>query len=105
MLVLSSSVMKFRWSFTAGWAAEQVVYGNVTTGAESDLEKVTQIARQMVGRWGMNDRIGLVTVLPATEDDGPFGSRRLVSEHTMEIIDDEVRKLVEHCDEIGDNLE
>ena len=38
-----------------GRAAEQVVYGNVTTGAESDLEKVTQIARQMVGRWGMSD--------------------------------------------------
>ena len=43
-----------------GRAAEEIVYGNVTTGAESDLEQVTNIARQMVGRWGMSDRIGLV---------------------------------------------
>ncbi len=50
-----------------GRAAEEIVYGNVTTGAESDLEQVTRIARQMVGRWGMSDRIGLVSVLPGPE--------------------------------------
>ena len=41
-----------------GMAAEQVVYGNVSTGAESDLDQVSRIARQMVGRWGMSPRIG-----------------------------------------------
>ena len=47
-----------------GRAAEEVVYGEITTGAESDLQQLTQIARQMVGRWGMSDKVGPVTVLP-----------------------------------------
>ncbi len=41
------------------------MYGAITTGAESDLEQSAAIARQMVGRWGMSEEIGLVTVLPA----------------------------------------
>ena len=54
-----------------GRAAEELVFQDVTTGAELDLEQVTAIARRMVGRWGMSPRIG-ATVLPA--DDGrPFG--------------------------------
>jgi cell division protease FtsH len=48
-----------------GRAAEEVVFGAPSTGAESDLEQLTQIARGMVGRWGMSDVIGPVTVLPA----------------------------------------
>ena len=47
-----------------GRAAEDLVYGEMTTGAESDLEQVASIARQMVGRWGMSEAIGPVTVLP-----------------------------------------
>ena len=39
-----------------GRAAEEVIYGDLTTGAESDLEQATRIARQMVGRWGMSER-------------------------------------------------
>ena len=52
-----------------GRAAEELVYGNVTTGAESDLEQVTRIARQMVGRWGMSEAIGPVSVLPGPNDE------------------------------------
>ena len=48
-----------------GRAAEELVYGDITTGAESDLEQVTRIARQMVGRWGMSEAIGPVSILPA----------------------------------------
>jgi cell division protease FtsH len=47
-----------------GRVAEEVVYGKITTGAESDLEQLSQIARQMVGRWGMNEHLGPVTLLP-----------------------------------------
>ena len=47
-----------------GRASEEVVYGDVTTGAESDLDHASQIARQMAGRWGMSPAIGPVTVLP-----------------------------------------
>ena len=52
-----------------GRAAEELVYGDVTTGAESDLEQVTRIARQMVGRWGMSEVIGPVSVLPGPDDE------------------------------------
>ena len=48
-----------------GRAAEELVYADITTGAESDLEQVTRIARQMVGRWGMSDAIGPASILPA----------------------------------------
>ena len=54
-----------------GRVAEETVYGTITTGAESDIEQVTAIARQMVGRWGMSEAIGFVSVIPA-EARGPF---------------------------------
>ncbi len=83
-----------------GRAAEEIIYGNVTTGAESDLEQVTRIARQMVGRWGMSERIGLVTVLPGPGEEsplfpgmGPGG----VSDETRELVDEEVRRIVDEC--------
>ena len=82
-----------------GRAAEEIVYGNVTTGAESDLEQVTHIARQMVGRWGMSDVIGLVSVIPAPGEEqfyGPGGAVQ-VSDDTRELVDREVRRIVEGC--------
>jgi cell division protease FtsH len=82
-----------------GRAAEELVYGNVTTGAESDLEQVTSIARQMVGRWGMSEVIGLVSVLPAPGEEqfyGPGGPVQ-VSDETRELVDREVRRIVEAC--------
>ena len=82
-----------------GRAAEELVYGNVTTGAESDLEQVTSIARQMVGRWGMSDVIGLVSVIPAPGEEqyyGPGGPVQ-VSDDTRELVDREVRRIVDAC--------
>jgi cell division protease FtsH len=74
------------------------VYGNVTTGAESDLEKVTQIARRMVGRWGMSDAVGPVTVLPGPADDPMlFPGVDTVAPRTRELVDAEVRRIVEEC--------
>jgi cell division protease FtsH len=81
-----------------GRAAEQLVFGNVTTGAESDLEQVTAIARQMIGRWGMSDAIGPVSVLPNPGGESWFpGDARSPSEATRELIDTEARKLIEAC--------
>jgi cell division protease FtsH len=82
-----------------GRAAEEVVYGDVTTGAESDLEKVTQIARRMVGRWGMSDAIGPVAVLPGPNDDGAglFPGVDPVAPKTRELVDAEVRRIVDEC--------
>ncbi|MDP2710755.1 MAG: ATP-dependent zinc metalloprotease FtsH [Solirubrobacteraceae bacterium] len=92
-----------------GRAAEELVYGNVTTGAESDLEQVTSIARQMVGRWGMSDVIGLVSVLPPPGEEQHYGPLQ-VSDDTRELVDREVRRIVEACYErarrmLADNRE
>jgi cell division protease FtsH len=83
-----------------GRAAEELIYGAVTTGAESDLEQATALARQMVGRWGMSDEIGLVTVL-AAEGTGPYGlfGEANTSERTRQILDAEVRKIADQCHE------
>jgi cell division protease FtsH len=80
-----------------GRAAEELVYGNVTTGAESDLDQATALARHMVGRWGMSEAIGLVTVLPP-DGTGPYAlAGDAVSERTRQAIDDEVRRIAEEC--------
>jgi cell division protease FtsH len=79
-----------------GRAAEEIVYGSVTTGAESDLEQVTNIARQMVGRWGMSEEIGLVSVLPPPGESFYPGAEPS-SEATRELIDREVRRIVDSC--------
>ncbi|MEX0666819.1 MAG: ATP-dependent zinc metalloprotease FtsH, partial [Acidimicrobiia bacterium] len=77
-----------------GRAAEEVVFGSMTTGAENDLVQVTRIARSMVGRWGMSEAIGPVTVIEEQRD--PF-TRSEVSESTQELIDTEVRRIVDEC--------
>jgi cell division protease FtsH len=78
-----------------GRVAEEVVYGKITTGAESDLEQLTQIARQMVGRWGMSEKVGPITVL-SNDGQGPMypGSSE-VSPHAQALIEDEVHRIVE----------
>jgi len=79
-----------------GRAAEEVVFGDMTTGAESDLDQVSNIARQMVGRWGMSEAIGPVTVLPPPGSESPFGLDGMAPA-TKELIDREVRKIVDDC--------
>jgi cell division protease FtsH len=80
-----------------GRAAEEVVYDKITTGAESDIEQLTNIARQMVGRWGMSDKVGPITVLPS-EANGPlFPGSSETSAETQRLIDDEVRRLVDEA--------
>jgi cell division protease FtsH len=78
-----------------GRVAEEIVYGMITTGAESDIQQLTQIARQMVGRWGMSEAVGPIAVLPA-EGEGMFlpGASE-TSQKTQELIDAEVRRLVD----------
>jgi cell division protease FtsH len=79
-----------------GRAAEDVVFGTITTGAESDLVQVTRIARQMVGRWGMSEAVGPVSVL-SDENRDPFPWNNQVSAHTQQLIDTEVRRIVDDC--------
>ncbi|MET0554933.1 MAG: ATP-dependent zinc metalloprotease FtsH [Vicinamibacteria bacterium] len=77
-----------------GMAAEQEVFGVVTSGAESDLESVTRIARSMVGRWGMSERIGAVSVLPAEGDPGPMIAS---SSALLDLVDEEVHRISDEC--------
>jgi cell division protease FtsH len=71
----------------------------MTTGAESDLEQATRIARQMAGRWGMSERIGPVSVLPGPNDEPMlFPGAGEASEHTRELVDEEVRRILEECE-------
>jgi cell division protease FtsH len=78
-----------------GRVAEEIVFGTITTGAESDIDQVTTIARQMIGRWGMSDAIGFVRVLPA-DGRGSFPGRSdESSEATQRVLDEEVRQLIE----------
>ncbi|MGH9308840.1 MAG: AAA family ATPase, partial [Vicinamibacterales bacterium] len=76
-----------------GMAAEQEVFAVVTTGAESDLETVTRIARSMVGRWGMSERIGTLSVLPADGDPRMAG----ISDGLLDAVDEEVRRITDEC--------
>jgi cell division protease FtsH len=82
-----------------GRAAEKVVYGEITTGAESDIQQLTKIARGMVGRWGMSDAIG-----PLAVGDGREGGELLpggspVSPATQQTVDDEARRIVETAED------
>ncbi|MFL5699177.1 MAG: ATP-dependent zinc metalloprotease FtsH [Ktedonobacteraceae bacterium] len=83
-----------------GRASEQVAIGHITTGAENDLQRVTAIARQMVIRWGMSERLGTISF---SERSSPFmGVNDSVapsdySETTAEAIDDEVERIVNTC--------
>jgi cell division protease FtsH len=80
-----------------GRAAEDLVYGKLTTGAESDLEQLTGIARQMVGRWGMSPVVGPVTVM-AVDSRGTFlPGAAAPSEQTQQLVDQEVRRIVDEA--------
>ncbi|MFF7362609.1 ATP-dependent zinc metalloprotease FtsH [Streptomyces sp. NPDC008125] len=77
-----------------GMAAEHVVYDVITTGAESDLEQVTGLARGMVGRWGMSHRVGRLTAIPA---DAQQAYGLSAAPATLDAIDEEMRRIVDEC--------
>jgi cell division protease FtsH len=89
-----------------GRAAEELVYGTRTTGSESDMQQATTIARQMVTRWGMSDKIGPVALAPRGDGfldpahgEAPStpGAWRPYSEDTARLIDAEVRRVLEEA--------
>jgi cell division protease FtsH len=80
----------------AGRAAEELVYGDVTTGAENDLEQATNVARQMVGRWGMSDKIGTMSVLPDPRREQPLSlGGDGTSPATRELVETEARRILD----------
>lgn len=84
-----------------GRAAEEVVYGTRTTGAENDIEQATGLARQMVTRWGMSDRIGMVQLAQRQNQwtGGGFSGPKAHSEQTAALVDAEVAAIIHDCHE------
>ena len=82
-----------------GRSAEEVVFGEATTGAESDIQQLTEIARQMVGRWGMSPAIGPIAVTPRDGSGPLLPGVPEVSAKTQELIDEEVRRIVDEAHE------
>jgi cell division protease FtsH len=78
-----------------GRVAEEVVFGDITTGAESDIQQVTQIVRGMVTRWGMSEKVGFITVAARPDQGFLLPGADPVSEATQELVDEEVRRIVD----------
>jgi cell division protease FtsH len=78
-----------------GRVAEELVYDEPTTGAESDIQQVTGLARGMVERWGMSSKVGFLAVAPRDGVSPLLPGAEPVSEATKELIDAEVRRIVD----------
>jgi cell division protease FtsH len=88
-----------------GRSAEKLIYGLTTSGAEADLQQVTDIARHMVLRWGMSEKVGPISFLPTSEDGLPAAfQRQPYSEATSEVIDAEIRRIVEESHREAERL-
>ena len=89
----------------AGRAAEKLVYNVTTSGVENDLQRATELARDMVARWGMSERLGPVA-FPSSETH-PFLGRemttesRAFSEATAQLIDEEIKRIVDEADALA----
>ena len=84
-----------------GRAAEEIVYGTRTTGAENDIEQVTNLARNMVTRWGMSDKVGMIQLAPRQNPylatAMGYGGDKPFSEETARVVDAEVHRIVNEC--------
>jgi cell division protease FtsH len=82
-----------------GRVAEEIVFGDITSGAENDIQKATQMARRMVTQWGMSDKLGNVAMGHREELvflGRDLGEQRNYSEEVAAIIDEEIRSIVNH---------
>jgi len=82
-----------------GRVAEEIVFKDITSGAENDIQRATQLARRMVTQWGMSDKLGTVTMGHKEELvflGRDLGEQRNYSEEVAAIIDEEIRSIVDH---------
>ena len=85
-------------SMLGGRAAEQLILNDISTGASNDIERATKIAREMVMKYGMSKRLGTIMFGSGQEEvflGRDFGHQRDYSEHTADIIDEEVKKIID----------
>jgi len=82
-----------------GRVAEEIVFNDITSGAENDIQKATQLARRMVTQWGMSDKLGTVTMGHKEELvflGRDLGEQRNYSEEIAAVIDEEIRSIINH---------
>jgi cell division protease FtsH len=82
-----------------GRVAEEIVFDDITTGAQNDIKQVTELARNMVGLWGMSDTIGPVAVVPEEPQTSYLPGMTETSQATAQLVDEEVRRIVEDARE------
>jgi len=90
-----------------GRAAEKIILNTETTGAASDLERATEIARKMVCEWGMSEKIGSVTFGKVEEEiflGRELGVKRYYSEKTAEMIDEEIKNIIKRAEETAEKI-
>jgi len=93
-LYTTEQLMNMMCMTLGGRAAEEIVFGRISTGAQNDLERITRMAYGMVTIYGMNERIGNVSFYDANQE---YGFTKPYSDQTALMIDEEVRKLIETC--------
>jgi cell division protease FtsH len=81
----------------AGYAAESLVYGAVSSGAENDLRQATELARHMAGSWGMSDAVGPMAVLADPDQAIAFPASSETSDDTQRLLDSEVRRILKEA--------
>ena len=88
-----------------GRAAEEIAVGEISTGAQNDLQRVTDVARSMVTEWGMSDKLGTVNYDSSRRnrflDLGIPNERGLYSEETARIIDEEIKQIISGAHEVA----
>jgi cell division protease FtsH len=90
-----------------GRVAEKLVFGNLSTGAANDLERVTEIARKMVTEWGMSERLGPTTFGKTQREvflGRDLGLKTPISEWTLRIIDEEIKRIVEWAERRAEEI-
>ena len=85
-----------------GRVAEEIVFGEVSTGAQNDLEKATQIARAMVSEYGMSDKVGPLSL--GRDDPNAFWQQPKISGETAQLIDQETRRLLDEAHDKADRI-
>ncbi|MEO0150133.1 MAG: ATP-dependent zinc metalloprotease FtsH [candidate division WOR-3 bacterium] len=90
-----------------GRVAEKIIFGNLSTGAANDLERVTEIARKMVTEWGMSEKLGPATFGKTQREiflGRDLGLKTPISEETLRIIDEEIKRIVEWAENRAEKI-
>ena len=77
-----------------GRVAEEIIFGRISTGAQNDLERITNMAYAMVADYGMSEELGYISLRDSSNPEGSFGFNKKFSEHTNEEIDKAVRRII-----------